>query len=345
MNKKFMIGGCAAIAVAGNVFAADEDYSYFGPYASLKGGCAFLGKRNDIKYKGGFAGAVELGVSYDAWRLGLELGYKSNKIKEVKGNKYNYVLGGKIKLNAAAANNLADFRDNSIFRSAALNQPFYGAQQDHWYLKDITRLEMTKLTALTGMVNVFYDYAMTEAWSVYAGIGLGVARVAYTVQSRYFKDVHDMNCALTALAPGGAADAKLADLPAAVKTAYNNALGTIFNNVNDVKTEHSKTVFAWQLMAGVGYEFNENWKLTLGYKLFNTAKVKVFGDEKIKTPFNHTLEAGLTYSFQEGREDGAVGGLRVGGRKTACVNHMSKRARASVPVGAFEGERETKRRK
>jgi opacity protein-like surface antigen len=53
-------------------------------------------------------------------------------------------------------------------------------------------------------------------------------------------------------------------------------------------------------MAGVGYEFNENWKLTLGYKLFNTAKVKqtFAGKEyKNKTPFNHTAEVGLTYSF------------------------------------------------
>ena len=297
MNKKFMIGGCAAIAVAGNVFAAaDEDYSYFAPYASLKGGYAFLGKRNDIKYKGGFAGAVELGVSYDAWRLGLELGYKSNKIKEVAGNKYSYMLGGKIKLDAAAANNLADLRDNSIFRSAGVDQPFYGAVQDHWYLKDITRAEMTKLTALTGMVNVFYDYAMTEAWSMYAGIGLGVARVAYTIQTRQYKDIYDLNCNATALPAGGTADANLADLPDAVKTAYKTALGTIFDNVNDVKTEHSKTVFAWQLMAGVGYEFNENWKLTLGYKLFNTAKVKL-SDNKIKTPFNHTAEVGLTYTF------------------------------------------------
>jgi opacity protein-like surface antigen len=296
MNKKFMIGGCAAAVVAGNMFAADESISYFNPYASLKAGYAFLGKRNDIKYKGGFAGAVELGVSYDAWRLGLELGYKSNKIKEAGGNKYNYMLGGKIKLDAMAANNLADLRDNSIFRSSAQDRPFYGAAQNHWYLKDVTRAEMTKLTALTGMVNVFYDYAMTEAWSVYAGIGLGVARVAYTTQTRSFKGIHDLDCNQTNLPVGGAASAAFAALPDTVKTAYGNALGTIFDNINDLKVEASKTVFAWQLMAGFGYEFNENWKLTLGYKLFNTAKVKL-GDTKIKTPFNHTAELGLTYAF------------------------------------------------
>ena len=287
-----MIGGCAAIAVAGNVFAADEDYSYFNPYASLKGGYAFLGKRNDIKYKGGFAGAVELGVSYDAWRLGLELGFKSNKIKEVAGNKYSYMLGGKIKLDANATT-LPHFTENSIFKASGAGNdiPFIGAVQDHWYLKDITRAEMTKLTALTGMVNVFYDYAMTEAWSIYAGLGLGVAKVSYTLQTRLFKGVHDLDCNGTAV-PGAAGQ----PLPAAVKTAYNTALGTVFNNIEDVKTEVSKTVFAWQLMAGVGYEFDENWKLTLGYKLFNTAKVQI-GNDKIKTPFNHTAELGLTYTF------------------------------------------------
>jgi len=290
MNKKFMIGGCAVTAIAGSMFAADEDISYFNPYATLKGGYAYLSKRNDIKYKGGFAGAVELGVSYDAWRLGLELGYKSNKIKEAAGNKYNYIPGGKMKTDANATT-LAHFTENSIFKANANNVPFTDAVVSHWYLHDITRVEMTKLTALTGMVNVFYDYAMTEAWSVYAGIGLGVARVAYTIQTRSFKGVHDLDCNLIAVP--GAADQPL---PNDVKTAYKTALGTIFDDVNDVKTENSKTVFAWQLMAGVGYEFNENWKLTLGYKLFNTAKVKL-GDNKIKTPFNHTAELGLTYTF------------------------------------------------
>lgn len=286
-----MIGGCAVAAIAGNVFAADEDVSYFNPYAALKGGYAFLGKRNDIKYKGGFAGAVELGVSYDNWRLALEMSYKSNKIKEVagNGNKYSYMLGGKIKTDVTATT-LDHFTENSIFKANGANTPFTSAQLNHWYLHDIMRVEMTKLTALTGMVNVFYDYAMTEAWSVYAGIGLGVARVAYTVQTRSFKGVHDLDCNGTP-APGPGHH-----LPDDVKTAYKGALDTIFNNVNDVKTENSKTVFAWQLMAGVGYEFNENWKLTLGYKLFNTAKVKL-DDTKIKMPFNHTAEVGLTYTF------------------------------------------------
>ena len=263
MNKKFMIGGCAAIAVAGNVFAADESISYFNPYASLKGGYAFLGKRNDIKYKGGFAGAVELGVSYDAWRLGLELGYKQNKVKEItKGDV-----------------DTSTWTTTNTDAIAFCNHSFMAPYKDGEGHYDVHFVKFDRISALTGMVNVFYDYPMTEAWSLYAGVGLGVARVSYRVNE--------------------VAHAKADSLDAnTIKTAFDQT-NTNFKKLlwSDIKTEISKTVFAWQLMAGVGYEFNENWKLTLGYKLFNTAKVKVFGDKKIKTPFNHTAELGLTYTF------------------------------------------------
>ena len=183
MNKKFMIGGCAAIAVAGNVFAADEDISYFAPYASLKGGYAYLSKRNDIKYKGGFAGAVELGVSYNAWRLGLELGYKSNKIKSFKlpggWQGTNYVLNGAEHwtddANAAAA--AAGILDGYSIFKVDNGGGLYGIANDTMVLRDVTYFEFKKLSALSGMLNICYDYAMTDAWSIYAGIGLGVARV------------------------------------------------------------------------------------------------------------------------------------------------------------------------
>ena len=321
MNKKFMIGGCAAIAVAGNVFAAmEEDYSYFSPYASLKAGCAFLGKRNDIKYKCGFAGAVELGVSYDAWRLGLELGYKSNKIKEPKGE---YALSGKTNLTSQDVGVAADqgpaynhivTNDLSVFMlhtsaggGLTGGLPIFGidaaafnggaAAQQHRTilgLRKVGYFEMQKLTALTGMFNVCYDYAMTDAWSLYAGVGLGVARVNYTVK----EGTSDPNKAVVIGRKALAAHTfTLKEVAAALaKVDYS----TLVPADKIIKTEASKTVFAWQLMAGVGYEFNENWKLTLGYKLFNTAKVKqtFAGKEcKIKTPFNHTAELGLTYTF------------------------------------------------
>lgn len=284
MNKKLLIGSCGLAAVAGNVFAAEEDVSYFNPYASLKGGYAVLSKRNDIKYKGGFAGAVELGVSYDAWRLGLELGYRSSKIKEVNRNPFgmntgSWFLLGNIQT-GGAVDAVAKIEGHSLFRASAGEQ---GLLANHWYLRNAIRLQ--KINALTGMVNVCYDYALTDAWSMYAGVGFGVAKVA-AVADRALK-LTDIDCSARA-----AANPPHADIPPAVIAALKNDA-----NSNAVKEEHSKTVFAWQLMAGVGYEFDENWKLTFGYKLFNTAKVKLFGNDKIKTPFNHTFEAGLTYTF------------------------------------------------
>ena len=291
MNKKFMIGGCAVAVVAGSMFAADEDISYFNPYASLKGGYAFLGKRNDIKYKGGFAGAVELGVSYDAWRLGLELGYKSNKIKEVSnGINGNWVLTGKIQTEVPAAglNTIADTKGYSLFRS---QNNTTGVVNNQWGLKNAMRL--SKINALTGMMNVCYDYAVTEAWSIYAGVGLGAARVNVTV-ARRDSGVTTGAKKIGAEKAYNAAAYTVAEAKAAVLAALPKFFDG--NNAKWRKAELSKTVFAWQLMAGVGDEFNENWKLTLGYKLFNTAKVKL-GDTKIKMPFNHTAEVGLTYTF------------------------------------------------
>ena len=276
MNKKFMIGGCAAIAVAGNVFAAaEEDYSYFTPYASLKAGYAYLSKRNDIKYKGGFAGAVELGVSYDAWRLGLELGYKSNKIKEVGASAYGIKNLADVTPAVVAGTTAGKGFVNGYEVSVTSTTP----GTNDWFF---TASKISKINVLSGMLNVCYDYAMTEAWSIYAGLGLGVSKVSYTCEAnKTWVDSTDH----TNLAASG-------KLNPATITAIKNHLG----QGDFVKSELSKTVFAWQLMAGFGYEFNENWKLILGYKLFNTAKVKL-GDTKIKMPFNHTLEAGITYTF------------------------------------------------
>ena len=274
MNKKFMIGGCAAAAVAGNMFAAAEDISYFNPFASLKGGYAFLGKRNDIKYKGGFAGAVELGVSYDAWRLGLELGYKSNKIKEVGASAYGIKNLADVTPAAVAGITAGKGFVNGYEVSVTSTNPGV----NNWFF---TASKISKINVLSGMLNVCYDYAMTEAWSIYAGLGLGVSKVSYTREANKTLVDSTNNAALAA-----------GKLALATITAIKNHLG----QGDFVKSELSKTVFAWQLMAGVGYEFNENWKLTLGYKLFNTAKVKL-GDTKIKTPFNHTAEVGLTYTF------------------------------------------------
>jgi opacity protein-like surface antigen len=196
MNKKLFKIALSALAIeAGSLFAADVASS-FNPYVAVKGGFVKPGNRDQVKYKNGSTGAVEFGVSYDAWRLGLEVSYRQAKIKEST----NVVVDGN---------------------------------------KD-------KFNALAGIVNVYYDYALTEEVALYVGAGLGVAKFA----------VHD-------------------------KT---------------TKVDTAKTVFAWQVVAGLGYDINENWTVEAGYRLFNTAKVKI-NNQSVKTPFCHALEAGLRYNF------------------------------------------------
>ena len=194
MNKKVLLGGFSL--VAGSLFAAENAVSSFNPYVAVKGGYSILTKKDSIKYKNGFNGAVEFGVSYDAWRLGLEVSYRQNKIKS--------------STNANVAN-------------------------------------YNKINALAGMINVYYDYALTEECSLYVGAGLGMAKFNFVAK--------------------------------------------------DSKVETGKCVFAWQVLAGVAYDINENWTVEAGYRLFGTSKVKISNTAKIKTPLQNSLELGLRYNF------------------------------------------------
>ena len=189
--------------LAAGSLMADSAVATFNPYVAIKGGYSILSKKDNLKYKNGFVGAAEFGVSYDAWRLGLEVAYRQNKIKE---------------------------GTNDIARD-------FVAVYD-------------KINALSAMVNVYYDYALTDECSLYLGLGLGVAKV---------------------------------------------------NFVNkNTKVEMGKSVLAWQVLAGVTYDINENWTVGVGCSLFNTAKVKVAfagQTQKVKMPFATNLELGLRYNF------------------------------------------------
>ena len=198
MNKKVLFG---VFGLAAGSMMADNAVSTFNPYVAVKGGYSILSKKDNIKYKNGFTGAVEFGVAYDAWRLGLEVSYKQNKIKESTNNHVN-----------------ADNYKNG------------------------------KYLSLAAMINAYYDYALTDECSLYLGLGLGADKVS------------------------------------------------IKDNGNNAK-ELSKVVFAWQVMAGVAYDINENWTIEAGYRLFNTAKAKLDGQHKIKAPFASSLELGVRYNF------------------------------------------------
>lgn len=216
MNKKVLF---RVFGLAAGSMMADNAVSTFNPYVAVKGGYSILSKTDNIKYKNGFNGAVEFGVAYDAWRLGLEVSYKQNKIKESKFYTADNIGGAG---NAAARRAAAIAANNA--------------------LKD------GKYTSLAAMINAYYDYALTDECSLYLGLGLGADKVS-------------------------------------VKSNAANA------------AELSKVVFAWQVMAGVAYDINENWTVEAGYRLFNTAKAKFDVQHNVKAPFASSLELGVRYNF------------------------------------------------
>lgn len=127
MNKKVIFGAFGL--AASSLFAVDG--GSFNPYVGVKGGLSVLSKRDGVKYKAGFDGGIEFGVSYDCWRLGLELAYRTNKIKDDKTSNAN-IKG-----------------------------------------------EFEKVNTLAGLINAYYDYAVTDDCVIYAGVGLGVAKTSF----------------------------------------------------------------------------------------------------------------------------------------------------------------------
>lgn len=198
MNKKVLFGmfGLAA----GSLMADSATTTTINPWVAIKGGYVFKAKRENVKFKGGYNGLVEAGLSYDQWRVAMEVGMRQSKINEGKTT-------------------------NNLIKEA-----------------------YNKLNALSGMINVYYDYALTDECSLYLGLGAGIAKVSFVTK-----------------------------------------------NANKVET--GKTVFAWQAMAGVSYDINENWTVIAGYRLFNTAKIKLAENNKVKMPFASSLELGLQYNF------------------------------------------------
>jgi opacity protein-like surface antigen len=114
--------------------------------------------------------------------------------------------------------------------------------------------------ALSGMINLIYNYSFTDSIYAYAGAGAGVASVGY-------------------------------------KCTIDPATGLL----GDMKVGNV-TTFAWQLLAGLGYQINANWSIQGGYRLFNTTKANVGSitgliDLDVKQPFVHNIEVGLKYNF------------------------------------------------
>lgn len=75
------------------------------------------------------------------------------------------------------------------------------------------------------------------------------------------------------------------------------------NNAFNANYDLVKYALAGQVMAGVYYEINSAWSLTMGYRCMKTETVTFAHEDfnpdikPLKTPYMHSIEFGLRYQF------------------------------------------------
>lgn len=76
--SKIVMGACAF--TASSLFA-ENNASTWNPYVEVKGMATKAGKKDGISFKWGWASALETGLRYENWRIGVELGYTKMNTK------------------------------------------------------------------------------------------------------------------------------------------------------------------------------------------------------------------------------------------------------------------------
>lgn len=72
--------------------------------------------------------------------------------------------------------------------------------------------------------------------------------------------------------------------------------GGVLAIVDGSGVSESDFTFAWQVMAGADYKFNENWSAGLAYKLLGTGEAN-WGDVKTDSFLTHSIMASVTFNF------------------------------------------------
>ncbi len=82
---------------------------------------------------------------------------------------------------------------------------------------------------------------------------------------------------------------------------YNGGgAGVSFTNVKTQFGSDDDTVFAWQLITGLGFDISNNVSLTFGYRIFKALDSNyTLANTAVKTenPFINSLEMGIRYNF------------------------------------------------
>lgn len=127
-----LVGVCASCLHADNAFRK---------YVELKAGYCVPQKADGVSYKSAPLLNGEIGIQYDNWRLGFQLGVVQYENKEVKD------------------------------RAAKHHATIFNHDGDDY--------QNARFTALSSMLNVYYGFKLQDRVLLYVGVGCGFVRLKY----------------------------------------------------------------------------------------------------------------------------------------------------------------------
>lgn len=221
--------------------------------------------------------------------VAFRLGHAQTKWDGALSNNY-YVTPGGALIPGASASYKKDGKDSSVFGALAAGAAWSGlplrgeleysslgdssetaSQYDPG--SDSTGRAKQKLDAQTVFLNGYWDFKKSSPVTPYLTVGAGFARLK--LKSSYDQTFH--------------------------------ARGSFYSGHDS----HSKTNFAWNLGAGVGWSFAKNLNLDVGYRYVNLGDIKgrtfaepsatgalgITSRQKASDIHQHQLFAGLRYQF------------------------------------------------
>ncbi|MGX8716983.1 MAG: outer membrane protein [bacterium] len=190
--SKIVMGACAFTAVS---LFAENNASTWNPYVEVKGAVGkvetfHIPQLGDMKFKKGFGGAVEAGLSYQNWRIGLEFAYLKTKAKSIDGIPFQNGVSYKIDNLSGMFCVYHDFAINNsfdIYAGAGVGLSRTKAK----YNNPINPVKFSgHTTHFAWQVMTGVAYHINENWSTKVGYRF------FKIQSKDYSDVHMLELGL-----------------------------------------------------------------------------------------------------------------------------------------------------
>ena len=279
--KRFFSIVLLAVFLIPQVVSAEENRDY---YLSATGGLLFTNDadipdqenqngedtsfklHNDVfdsegTFNTGGSGTIAIGKSWNRFfRTEFEYGYRKASFNTVKGTLESYQLQDYV-------GGMTEQEMNETDRGNAF------LQQEGGVITPFEESTSGDMSAHSLMVNAFLDFSNKSKVTPYIGAGVGLAIWQYNYVIEGF-DGQTVESNFGLFSEGD-----------------NNGphIRSDQQLVGDISCGHKGVDFAYQMMAGVAYDFTENITATAGYRLFGINNDPGF--------ISHSSEFGIRYSF------------------------------------------------